>query len=69
MGFAQLQKGSTAILTCPPEYAYGSHGAGDIIPPNATLLFEVEVLNFTTPEETEYPSIWQLVGNFFGYEQ
>jgi len=45
-GICQLQKGQKAILTCPPEYAYGSQGAGDAIPPNATLVFEVEVIDF-----------------------
>ena len=45
-GICQLQKGQKAILTCPPEYAYGSAGAGGVIPPNATLIFEVEVIDF-----------------------
>jgi FKBP-type peptidyl-prolyl cis-trans isomerase FkpA len=31
-------------LTCPPEIAYGARGAGSAVPPNATLLFEVELL-------------------------
>ena len=46
LGFQQLSKGAKAILTCPPEYAYGSSGAGGVIPPNATLIFEVELLSF-----------------------
>lgn len=45
-GVLLLRKGEKAILTCPPEYAYGSRGAGGVIPPNATLIFEVEVLDF-----------------------
>ena len=45
-GICQLQKGQKAILTCPPHYAYGAQGAGDVIPPNATLTFEVEVIEF-----------------------
>lgn len=45
-GICQLKKGSKAILTCPPEYAYGPQGAGDVIPPNATLVFEVEVVDW-----------------------
>ena len=48
-GITQLQKGQKAVLTCPPDYAYGSRGAGSVIPPNATLKFEVELLDFTTP--------------------
>jgi FKBP-type peptidyl-prolyl cis-trans isomerase len=46
-GVAQLQVGSQATLTCPPDMAYGSRGAGGVIPPNATLTFDVEVLSFT----------------------
>ena len=45
-GICQLQKGQKAILTCPPDYAYGAAGAGGVIPPNATLIFEVEVMDF-----------------------
>ena len=42
-GVATMKKGEKAILECAPEYAYGDAGAGGIIPPKATLLFEVEV--------------------------
>ena len=45
-GITQLQKGQKAIITCPPDYAYGDTGAGGVIPPNATLTFEVEVVDF-----------------------
>ena len=48
-GIGQLQKGQKAILTCPPDYAYGERGAGGVIPPNATLKFEVELLDFQAP--------------------
>jgi len=34
------------VLTCPPHFAYGKQGAGDAIPPDATLTFEVEVIDF-----------------------
>lgn len=43
-GVAQLSLGQKVLLTCPPAYAYGSKGAGGVIPPNATLVFEVELL-------------------------
>lgn len=45
-GVAQMSIGQKVILTCPPEYAYGEHGAGNVIPPNSTLKFEVELLSF-----------------------
>ena len=44
-GIVQLAKGQKAILTCPPEYAYGQRGSG-MIPANATLTFEVELIDF-----------------------
>ena len=43
-GFLKLKVGSKARLTCPPEYAYGAAGAGGVIPPNATLIFDVELV-------------------------
>lgn len=45
-GIAMLQKGQRAKLTCPPSYAYGKRGAGSDIPPNATIFFDVEVLDW-----------------------
>ena len=43
-GVQRMKVGGKAQLTCPPELAYGSRGAGSTIPPNATLLFEIELL-------------------------
>jgi len=43
-GVPQLSVGQKAILTCTPDYAYGSRGYPPIIPPNSTLTFEVELL-------------------------
>ena len=45
-GVTKMKKGQKAIITCPPDYAYGARGAGALIPPNATLTFEVEVIDF-----------------------
>ena len=43
-GVQKMKVGGKAILTCPPATAYGERGAGNAVPPNATLNFEVELL-------------------------
>ncbi len=43
-GVAGMKVGGQRVLTIPPQYGYGARGAGGVIPPNATLLFDVELL-------------------------
>ncbi|XP_071481634.1 peptidyl-prolyl cis-trans isomerase FKBP1B-like [Diadema antillarum] len=43
-GVAQMSQGERAKLTCTPDYAYGARGYPPVIPENATLIFDVELL-------------------------
>ena len=44
-GVQRMKPGGKARLTCPPAIAYGARGAGGVIPPNATLHFEIELIS------------------------
>ena len=43
-GVQLMKVGGKAKITCPSTIAYGERGAGNVVPPNATLMFEVELL-------------------------
>ncbi|OQR67250.1 peptidyl-prolyl cis-trans isomerase FKBP4-like, partial [Tropilaelaps mercedesae] len=47
IGVASMKRGELCRLTCAPEYAYGENGSPPKIPPNSTLVFEVELLRWS----------------------
>jgi len=53
-GISMMKKGGRALLVIPPELGYGEEGDGKIIPPNATLIFNVELVDISnSPDDKE----------------
>lgn len=52
-----MQVGEIATITCKPDYAYGQAGAPPDIPPNATLVFEIELLGARPPRGSTLDSV------------
>jgi len=52
-GLRMMREGGKAVLFLPPHLAYGSQGAGGIIGPNSTIIFEVELLSIVRPAVAE----------------
>ncbi|XP_030916235.1 inactive peptidyl-prolyl cis-trans isomerase FKBP6 isoform X2 [Geospiza fortis] len=53
IGLLSMTKGEAALFVLTPEYAYGQRGCPPSIPPNTTVLFKVEVLDFIDSEECD----------------
>ncbi|XP_054473124.1 peptidyl-prolyl cis-trans isomerase FKBP5 [Anoplopoma fimbria] len=61
IGVMSMQRGEVCMLLCKPEYAYGSAGNPDKIPPNASVVFEMELLKFDGEILTEDSGIMRRI--------
>ena len=62
-GFASMKVGEKAVLTLRSDYAYGEHSGHPLIPPNATLVFEVELMAARVLSAAERDAIDQEVAS------
>jgi FKBP-type peptidyl-prolyl cis-trans isomerase FklB len=56
-GVQLMSKGSKYRLYIPSDLAYGDNGGGNVIPPGATLIFDIELINFKAPEAQKIESV------------
>ncbi|KAI8494994.1 PREDICTED: peptidyl-prolyl cis-trans isomerase FKBP4-like [Branchiostoma belcheri] len=72
LGVATMKRGELAQLTCRPQYAYGKRGSPPKIPEDATLIFEVELLDFfgeDISEEKEGGIVRRVIKKGVGYDR
>jgi tetratricopeptide (TPR) repeat protein len=60
-GVALMRVGDRFIFTLPPELGYGEKGSGTTIPPNATLIFDYEILSVETPKTPIAATLFQII--------
>lgn len=50
-GLPQLRQGEKAIITCPPDYAYGDKDIADKVPANSTVTFQLELIEIVSEKK------------------
>ena len=60
-GVALMRVGDRFLFTMPPELGYGENGSGEIIPPNAVLIFDYEILSVETPKIPIAATLYQAI--------
>lgn len=53
VGLSTMQVGELATITCAPQYAYGAQGVPPMIPPSATLTFDIELVSVENPQKQD----------------